>query len=236
MCLSCRNDTGGGPGVGATSHATGRRLARDEVPNETRGHTLQGSSPGKSSGLWQDCTERTQGPRSMRAQRASVRISSSGDPTRIRGGAQESLDSDGSNDGRCAPRSSIPVPDKPIASGGWRACPSPGAMQSQLSTGGRAKRRKPRSSAPLTTEARIMSGATPGTSIDASAASVGPHLFLGRPHIPGEKSGIPRPGSDQRRGRAAPPVLLASFLRSKTSDVQGRRPPHPYASLFIRTK
>ena len=63
-------------------------------------------------------------------------------------------------------------------------------------------------------------GAAPGTSTDASAASVGPHLFLGRP-----EARIPGLGSDQRRGRSAPPVLLASFLRSKTSDAQGRGTP-----------
>ena len=170
-----------------------------------------------------NCTERAQEPRPMRAQRAPVHISSRPilmDQTR----------------GRAAPRYSIPVLDKPIASGGWRACPSPGAMQSRLRPGA-SKAAQPRSSAPLTTEARIILERTRDLDRCERSERRSASLSGATQGHSREKSGIPELGLDQRRGRTAPPVLLASFLRSKTSDVQGRgEPPHPYASLFIRTK
>lgn len=80
MCLSCRNDTGSGPGLvlrrtrpDAGWRGTKSQMRRAAIPSRA---FLLGNPP--VSG--RNCTERTQGPRSMRAQRASVRISFWGDP------------------------------------------------------------------------------------------------------------------------------------------------------------
>jgi hypothetical protein len=100
---------------------------------------------------------------------------------------------------------------------------------------GRAKRRS-REALPLNDGGENHPGATPGTSTDASAASVGPHLFLGRPHTPGEKSGIPDLDRTNDGGALRPrSCSLPSFGQRPVMHRVGG-PPDPYASLFIRTK